>query len=90
MTRLVATLFGAGFGFGPAWAQLTDPERIRQMLLLGDHERLPRKRERISSIEATAPAAPRSLGRERAGRLRQKPQRRAPLGLVPLYLAARG
>ncbi|MBA2461421.1 MAG: YeeE/YedE family protein [Actinobacteria bacterium] len=36
MTRLVATIFGAGFGFVLAWAQLTDPERIRQMLLLED------------------------------------------------------
>jgi len=36
MTRLVATLFGAGFGGVLAWAQLTDPERIRQMLLLED------------------------------------------------------
>lgn len=36
MTRLVAVLFGAGFGFVLAWAQLTDPERIRQMLLLED------------------------------------------------------
>jgi uncharacterized membrane protein YedE/YeeE len=36
MTRLVATLFGAGFGFVLAWAQLTDPDRIRQMLLLED------------------------------------------------------
>ena len=36
MIRLVAVLFGAGFGFVLAWAQLTDPERIRQMLLLED------------------------------------------------------
>jgi len=36
LTRLVATAFGAGFGFVLAWAQLTDPERIRQMLLLED------------------------------------------------------
>lgn len=36
MTRLVATLFGAGFGFVLAWAQLSDPDRIRQMLLLED------------------------------------------------------
>ena len=36
MTRLVASLFGAGFGFVLAWAQLTDPNRIRQMLLLED------------------------------------------------------
>jgi uncharacterized membrane protein YedE/YeeE len=36
VTRLVATLFGAGFGFVLAWAQLTDPDRIRQMLLLED------------------------------------------------------
>lgn len=36
MTRLVATLFGVGFGFVLSWAQLTDPERIRQMLLLED------------------------------------------------------
>ena len=36
MTRLVAALFGIGFGFVLAWAQLTDPERIRQMLLLED------------------------------------------------------
>ena len=36
MTPLVAALFGAGFGGVLAWAQLTDPERIRQMLLLED------------------------------------------------------
>ena len=36
MTRLVAAVFGAGFGFVLAWAQLTDPDRIRQMLLLQD------------------------------------------------------
>lgn len=36
MTRAVAAVFGAGFGFVLAWAQLTDPERIRQMLLLED------------------------------------------------------
>ena len=36
MTRLVAAIFGAGFGGVLAWAQLTDPERIRQMLLLED------------------------------------------------------
>lgn len=36
MTRLVATVFGAGFGCVLAWAQLTDPDRIRQMLLLED------------------------------------------------------
>ncbi len=36
MTRLVAAAFGAGFGFVLAWAQLTDPDRIRQMLLLED------------------------------------------------------
>lgn len=36
MTRLVAALFGAGFGCVLAWAQLTDPARIRQMLLLED------------------------------------------------------
>lgn len=36
MTRLVALLFGAGFGGVLAWAQLTDPERIRQMLVLED------------------------------------------------------
>jgi len=36
VTRLVAALFGAGFGGVLAWAQLTDPERIRQMLLLED------------------------------------------------------
>lgn len=36
MTRLVATVFGAGFGFVLAWAQLTDPDRIQQMLLLED------------------------------------------------------
>lgn len=36
MTRLVGLLFGAGFGFVLAWAQLTDPDRIRQMLLLED------------------------------------------------------
>jgi uncharacterized membrane protein YedE/YeeE len=36
VSRLVAALFGAGFGFVLAWAQLTDPDRIRQMLLLED------------------------------------------------------
>jgi uncharacterized membrane protein YedE/YeeE len=36
VTRVVAVVFGAGFGFVLAWAQLTDPERIRQMLLLED------------------------------------------------------
>lgn len=36
MTRLVAAVFGAGFGGVLAWAQLTDPDRIRQMLLLED------------------------------------------------------
>ncbi len=36
MTRLVAAAFGAGFGGVLAWAQLTDPDRIRQMLLLED------------------------------------------------------
>jgi hypothetical protein len=36
VTRLVAALFGIGFGFVLAWAQLTDPDRIRQMLLLED------------------------------------------------------
>ncbi len=36
MTRLAAALFGAGFGDVLAWAQLTDPDRIRQMLLLED------------------------------------------------------
>lgn len=36
MTRLVAALFGVGFGSVLAWAQLTDPDRIRQMLLLED------------------------------------------------------
>ena len=36
MTRLVAAVFGAGFGGVLAWAQLTDPNRIRQMLLLED------------------------------------------------------
>jgi len=36
VTRLVAAIFGAGFGGVLAWAQLTDPERIRQMLLLED------------------------------------------------------
>lgn len=36
MTRLVSALFGVAFGAVLAWAQLTDPERIRQMLLLED------------------------------------------------------
>ena len=36
MTRLVAAFFGAGFGGVLAWAKLTDPDRIRQMLLLED------------------------------------------------------
>ena len=33
-TNLVGLLFGAGFGFLMAWARLTDPTAIRNMLLL--------------------------------------------------------
>ena len=34
--RLVACLFGALFGFLISWGQFTDPDRIRDMLLLND------------------------------------------------------
>ena len=34
--RLAATLFGAAFGFLISWGQFTDPDRIRDMLLLDD------------------------------------------------------
>ena len=34
--RLAATLFGAAFGFLISWGQFSDPDRIRDMLLLRD------------------------------------------------------
>ena len=34
--RLAATLFGAVFGFLISWGQFSDPDRIRDMLLLRD------------------------------------------------------
>jgi uncharacterized protein len=34
--RLVALAFGAVFGFAISWGQFTDPDRIRDMLLLED------------------------------------------------------
>jgi uncharacterized protein len=34
--RLVAALFGAAFGFLISWGQFSDPDRIRDMLLLRD------------------------------------------------------
>jgi hypothetical protein len=34
--RLVACLFGAAFGFLISWGQFSDPDRIRDMLLLSD------------------------------------------------------
>jgi uncharacterized protein len=34
--RLAAALFGAGFGFLISWGQFSDPDRIRDMLLLRD------------------------------------------------------
>jgi uncharacterized membrane protein YedE/YeeE len=34
--RLAACLFGAGFGFLISWGQFSDPDRIRDMLLLRD------------------------------------------------------
>ena len=36
MVRLAAVLFGAAFGFLISWGQFTDPDRIRDMLLLKD------------------------------------------------------
>ena len=34
--RLAAALFGAAFGFLISWGQFSDPDRIRDMLLLRD------------------------------------------------------
>ena len=34
--RAAATLFGAAFGFLISWGQFSDPDRIRDMLLLRD------------------------------------------------------
>lgn len=34
--RAAATLFGVAFGFLISWGQFTDPDRIRDMLLLND------------------------------------------------------
>ena len=34
--RLAALVIGATFGFLISWGQFTDPDRIRQMLLLED------------------------------------------------------
>jgi uncharacterized protein len=34
--RVAATLFGAAFGFLISWGQFSDPDRIRDMLLLRD------------------------------------------------------
>jgi uncharacterized membrane protein YedE/YeeE len=34
--RLAATLFGVAFGFLISWGQFSDPDRIRDMLLLND------------------------------------------------------
>jgi uncharacterized protein len=36
MTRAVAVGFGAVFGFAISWGQFTDPDRLREMLLLQD------------------------------------------------------
>jgi uncharacterized protein len=36
MTRVVAVAFGAVFGFAISWGQFTDPDRLREMLLLED------------------------------------------------------
>lgn len=36
MTRAVAVGFGVVFGFAISWAQFTDPDRLREMLLLQD------------------------------------------------------
>ena len=36
MTRLVAVGFGALFGFAISWGQFTNPDRLREMLLLED------------------------------------------------------
>jgi uncharacterized membrane protein YedE/YeeE len=35
-TRVVAVGFGAVFGFAISWGQFTDPDRLREMLLLED------------------------------------------------------
>jgi uncharacterized protein len=36
MTRAVAVGFGAVFGFAISWGQFTNPDRLREMLLLQD------------------------------------------------------
>ena len=36
MTRLVAVGFGTVFGFAISWGQFTNPDRLREMLLLED------------------------------------------------------
>ena len=36
MTKAVAVGFGAVFGFAISWGQFTDPDRLREMLLLRD------------------------------------------------------
>jgi uncharacterized membrane protein YedE/YeeE len=36
VTRAVAVGFGAVFGFAISWGQFTDPDRLREMLLLQD------------------------------------------------------
>ena len=36
MTRAVPVGFGAVFGFAISWGQFTDPDRLREMLLLKD------------------------------------------------------
>jgi uncharacterized membrane protein YedE/YeeE len=35
-TRVAALAFGAVFGFAISWGQFTDPDRLREMLLLED------------------------------------------------------
>jgi len=35
-TRVAAVAFGAVFGFAISWGQFTDPDRLREMLLLQD------------------------------------------------------
>lgn len=35
-TRVAALVFGAVFGFAISWGQFTDPDRLREMLLLED------------------------------------------------------
>jgi uncharacterized protein len=36
VTKAVAVAFGAVFGFAISWGQFTDPDRLREMLLLRD------------------------------------------------------